>query len=129
VARATHKLTSQVKYPDALDEDLTPAVARTFLLPFIMPALIAPESWGITDQPIGPNERRNLAALANLVGYIAYPDAEAADPTTKAGDRFVRVPLQEYIRTESATFRDWVMDGMSPRFNKNARGIADGDSC
>lgn len=30
----------QIKYPDAYDEDLTPIIARTVILPFILPALM-----------------------------------------------------------------------------------------
>lgn len=95
----------QVKYPDSEDRELTPIVAKTVILPFVTPALIAPESYGMVDQPIGPKERKNLAAIAHLIGCIASPDVA---PTQ---DRFVRVPLAEYIQKESAPFRDWVLDG------------------
>jgi hypothetical protein len=30
----------QIKYPDAYDDDLTPIIARTVVLPFILPALM-----------------------------------------------------------------------------------------
>lgn len=30
----------QIKYPEAYDEDLTPIIARTVVLPFILPALM-----------------------------------------------------------------------------------------
>jgi Ras GTPase-activating-like protein IQGAP2/3 len=36
----SHALMKQIKYPDAYDEDLTPIIARTVVLPFILPALM-----------------------------------------------------------------------------------------
>jgi Ras GTPase-activating-like protein IQGAP2/3 len=60
----------------------------------------------MVDQPIGQVERRNLAAVANLLTHVAAQD----DPSSLK-DRFVRVPLQEYIKSEGPIFRDWIMDG------------------
>jgi Ras GTPase-activating-like protein IQGAP2/3 len=60
----------------------------------------------MVDQPIGPVERRNLAAVANLLTHVAAQE----DPNSLK-DRFVRVPLQEYIKSEGPIFRDWIMDG------------------
>jgi Ras GTPase-activating-like protein IQGAP2/3 len=72
----------------------------------------APESFGMVDQPIGQVERRNLAAVANLLTHVAAQD----DPSSLK-DRFVRVPLQEYIKSEGPIFRDWIMDGeLNPIF-------------
>lgn len=101
---------AQVKYPDALDEDLTPIVAKTAVLPFLLPGLVAPESFNIVPQRVGPAERRNLAAIATLIGYVATPDTPpgATDPK----ERFVKVPLQEYIKKEGVAFRDWILEGM-----------------
>ena len=69
----------------------------------------APESFGMVDQPIGQMERRNLAAVANLLTHVAAQE----DPSSLK-DRFVRVPLQEYIKSEGPVFRDWIMDGGFP---------------
>jgi len=52
-------------------------------------------------------QRRNLAAIVNLVIHVAEQDFVSSD------DHFVRTPLKEYIWSESATFRDWVLDGQS----------------
>jgi Ras GTPase-activating-like protein IQGAP2/3 len=97
-----------VKYPDALDEDLTPIVAKTVVLPFLLPAIIAPESFGIAPSGFGPTERKNLAAVANLITCIASPELAGL---AGAKDRFVRVPLKEYIMKESMPFRDWIIEG------------------
>lgn len=63
----------------------------------------------MVDQPIGPMERRNLAAVANLLTHVAAQE----DPNS-LNDRFVRVPLQEYIKSEGPILKDWIMDGRSP---------------
>ncbi|RXK36438.1 hypothetical protein M231_06282 [Tremella mesenterica] len=98
-------LALRVKYPDAFDHELTPVVAKTVILPFLLPAIIAPETFGILDTPIGAIERRNLAAIASLVTHVASQDLSSS---TK--DRFIRVPLQEYIRADGEVFRDWIME-------------------
>lgn len=98
-------LALRVKYPETTDEELTPSVARTAVLPFILPALIAPESYGIAQQAIGAVERRNLAAIANLITHVA-----AQDLSNSPRDWFIRTPLQEFIRAEGAIFRDWILD-------------------
>lgn len=99
----------------AADEELSPVVAKYFLLPFLLPGLVAPEAWGIMDptNPLGPAERRNLAAIANLVTIIATPTPPAGNMAATGADRFVRMPLQEYIARESVQFRDWLMDRKS----------------
>jgi Ras GTPase-activating-like protein IQGAP2/3 len=51
-------------------------------------------------------ERRNLAAVANLLTHVAAQE----DPNS-LNDRFVRVPLQEYIKSEGPILKDWIMDG------------------
>ena len=96
----------------ATDEELSPIVAKCFLLPFLLPGLIAPEAWGIIDpsNPLGPAERRNLAAIANLVGIIAAPSPPEGNLAASGAERFVRMPLQEYIARETVHFRDWLMD-------------------
>jgi Ras GTPase-activating-like protein IQGAP2/3 len=70
----------------------------------------------MVDQPIGQVERRNLAAVANLLTHVAAQE----DPSSLK-DRFVRVPLQEYIKSEGPIFRDWIMDGMSRLFLADLR--------
>lgn len=96
----------------ATDEELSPIVAKCFVLPFLLPGLIAPEAWGIIDpsNPLGPAERRNLAAIANLVGIIATPTPPSGNMAATGAERFVRMPLQEYIARESVQFKDWIMD-------------------
>ena len=76
----------------------------------------APESFGMVDQPIGQVERRNLAAVANLLTHVAAQE----DPSSLK-DRFVRVPLQEYIKSEGPIFRDWIMDGRSTSYYRRDR--------
>ncbi|ORX39865.1 hypothetical protein BD324DRAFT_576164 [Kockovaella imperatae] len=97
-------LALRVKFPDVSDELLTPIVARAVVFPFILPAIIAPESFGIVEHGIGAQERRNLAAIANLITHVAAQDF------TSSKDHFVRTPLQEFIRSEGISFRDWVLD-------------------
>jgi Ras GTPase-activating-like protein IQGAP2/3 len=65
----------------------------------------APEPFGIAAQSIGSMERRNLAAIASLITHVATQDFDAVN------DRFVTVPLQEYIKSDGVAFRDWVMEG------------------
>ena len=81
----------------------------------------APESFGMVDQPIGQVERRNLAAVANLLTHVAAQD----DPSSLK-DRFVRVPLQEYIKSEGPIFRDWIMDGELNRIHRSDELIGSG---
>ena len=49
-------------------------------------------------------ERRNLAAIANLITHVATQDF------TSTKDHFVRTPLQEFIRSEGVPFREWILD-------------------
>ena len=115
-------LALRVKDPNAMDEELTTIVARTVVVPFILPALVyvppftschpltdssAPEVFGIQSEsgPIGPLQRRNLNCIANLINHVA-----AQDFTSTNVDHFVRTPLREYIRSEGAMFHDWIMD-------------------
>jgi Ras GTPase-activating-like protein IQGAP2/3 len=51
-------------------------------------------------------QRRNLAAIANLITHVATQDFISVQ------DWFVRTPLQEYIRSDGIPFRDWVMEGV-----------------
>jgi len=66
----------------------------------------APETFGIAPQGVGPVERRNLAIIANLISHVA-----AQEMANTVKDWFVRTPLQEYIRSDGALFRDFVLDG------------------
>ena len=66
----------------------------------------APEVYGICEPgSMEAMRRRNLAAISNLVVHVAEQDF------TSNNDHFVRTPLKEYIWSESAPFRDWVLDG------------------
>jgi Ras GTPase-activating-like protein IQGAP2/3 len=59
---------------------------------------------------IGPVQRRNLAAIANLITHVAEQDFVSTN------DHFVRTPLREYIKAEGPNFRDWVLDGRSDTY-------------
>ncbi|KAL7423921.1 iqgap-related protein [Cryptotrichosporon argae] len=94
----------RVKYPDSPDGELWPVVAKTVVLPFILPAIIAPETYGVVDA-VDPMQRRNLAAIAGLLDHVANQDYEPA-----GADRLVRVPLFDYIKAEGKIFGDWILD-------------------
>lgn len=57
--------------------------------------------------PIGPVQRRNLAAIANLITHVAEQDFMGLH------DHFVRTPLNQFIQAEGPAFRNWVLDGES----------------
>ncbi|KAK4688659.1 Ras GTPase-activating-like protein IQGAP2/3, partial [Tremellales sp. Uapishka_1] len=97
-------LALRIRYPDIVDAELTPIVAKTVVLPFILPAIIAPETYSISP-PVGAVERRNLATIANLITHVA-----AQDFSNSPKDRLVRVPLSEYIRSEGVPFSGWIID-------------------
>jgi Ras GTPase-activating-like protein IQGAP2/3 len=56
---------------------------------------------------IGPVQRRNLAAIANLITHVAEQDHMGLH------DHFVRTPLKQFIQSEGPAFKDWVLDGES----------------
>lgn len=66
----------------------------------------APEVYGMTSDhgPIGPVQRRNLAAIANLITHVAEQDFMGLH------DHFVRTPLNQFIQAEGPAFKDWVLD-------------------
>lgn len=92
----------RVKYSDYSDTQLWPIVAKSVIMPFIIPAIVAPETYDIADN-VNPIQRRNLSAIATLLGYVAGQDF--AKP-----DRMMQVPLNEYIRAEGYNMGDWILD-------------------
>ena len=66
----------------------------------------APESFSIAQQSIGPVERYNLAAIANLITHVA-----AQELSNIVKDWFVRTPLMEYIRSDGVHLCDFILDG------------------
>ncbi|OCF36552.1 IQ domain-containing GTPase activating protein [Kwoniella heveanensis BCC8398] len=98
-------LALQTKFPEATDDELVPVVARTVVLPFILPAIIAPEQYGIAPDGVGPLERRNLAEIANLVSHIA-----GQQYTNTPEQRLVRTPLEAFISASAWPFREWILD-------------------
>ncbi|WVF72140.1 hypothetical protein IAT40_006952 [Kwoniella sp. CBS 6097] len=98
-------LALQTKFPEATDDELVPVVARTVVLPFILPAIIAPEQYGIASDGVGPLERRNLAEIANLVSHVA-----GQQYTNTPNQRLVRTPLEAFISASAWPFREWILD-------------------
>ncbi|WVQ98721.1 hypothetical protein IAU59_005852 [Kwoniella sp. CBS 9459] len=98
-------LALQTKFPEATDDELVPVVARTVVLPFILPAIIAPEQYGIAPDGVGPLERRNLAEIANLVSHVA-----GQQYTNTPEQRLVRTPLEAFISASAWPFREWILD-------------------
>ncbi|WWC90034.1 uncharacterized protein L201_004964 [Kwoniella dendrophila CBS 6074] len=98
-------LALQTKFPDATDEELVPVVARTVVLPFILPAIIAPEQYGLAPDGVGPQERRNLAEIANLATHVA-----GQQYTDTPDQRLVRTPLDAFINASAMPFREWILD-------------------
>ncbi|WWC69466.1 uncharacterized protein I206_103406 [Kwoniella pini CBS 10737] len=98
-------LALQTKFPEAPDEELVPVVARTVVLPFILPAIIAPEQYGLAPDGVGPQERRNLAEIANLVTHVA-----GQQYTDTPEQRLVRTPLEAFISASAMPFREWILD-------------------
>jgi len=94
----------RVRFQDEPDSVLWPVVAKTVILPFILPAIVAPETYGIAES-VNPIQRRNLTAIANLFTHVAAQGFSRAEK-----DRLVRVPLDEYIRAEGRRMGDWVLD-------------------
>lgn len=92
----------RVKYSDYSDAQLWPIVAKCVIMPFILPAIVAPETYDIAES-VNPIQRRNLSAIATLLGYIAGQDFAKQD-------RLVQVPLNEYIRAEGYNMGDWILD-------------------
>ncbi|EKD00643.1 cytoskeletal protein binding protein [Trichosporon asahii var. asahii CBS 8904] len=86
------------------DSLLWPVVAKAVVMPFILPAIAAPETYGIAEN-VNPVMRRNLNAIAHLLGLIASQDLGL---TVK--DRLVREPLQEYIRVAGKEMSDFIFD-------------------
>lgn len=95
----------RVRFQDEDDSTLWPVVAKTVVLPFILPAIVAPEIYGIAES-VNPVQRRNLSVIANLLTYVVSQDFTNPDK-----DRLMRVPLNEYIRAEGQRMSDWVLDG------------------
>ncbi|WVW83094.1 hypothetical protein I302_105112 [Kwoniella bestiolae CBS 10118] len=98
-------LALQTKFPEATDEELVPVVARTVVLPFILPAIIAPEQYGLAPDGVGPQERRNLAEIANLISHVA-----GQQYTDTPDQRLVRTPLEAFISASAMPFREWILD-------------------
>ncbi|KAK6902926.1 hypothetical protein I203_108186 [Kwoniella mangroviensis CBS 8507] len=98
-------LALQTKFPEATDEELVPVVARTVVLPFILPAIIAPEQYGLAPDGVAPQERRNLAEIANLVSHVA-----GQQYTDTPDQRLVRTPLEAFISASAMPFREWILD-------------------
>jgi Ras GTPase-activating-like protein IQGAP2/3 len=92
----------RVRYSDHSDSQLWPIVAKAVIMPFIIPALVAPETYDIVDS-VNPVQRRNLSCIATLLGYVAGQDFAKRD-------RLVQVPLNEYIRAEGYNMGDWILD-------------------
>ncbi|WWD15905.1 hypothetical protein CI109_100329 [Kwoniella shandongensis] len=98
-------LALQRKFPEATDEELVPVVARTVVLPFILPAIVAPEQYGMAPEGVGAIERRNLAEIANLITHIA-----GQEYTNTPDQRLIRTPLEAFINTAAMPFREWILD-------------------
>ncbi|WVR05248.1 hypothetical protein IAU60_002260 [Kwoniella sp. DSM 27419] len=98
-------LALQTKFPEATDDELVPVVARTVILPFILPAIVAPEQYGIAPDGVGPLERRNLAEIANLVTHVA-----GQQYTNTPDQRLIRTPLEAFIAASAIPFREWILD-------------------
>ncbi|TXT04877.1 hypothetical protein VHUM_03960 [Vanrija humicola] len=97
-------LALRVRFQDRSDWELWPVVARCVILPFILPAIGAPETYDIADD-VNPVQRRNLQQIANLLQHIATQDFSRNDR-----DRLVRVPLYEYISAAGQRLGDWIFD-------------------
>lgn len=97
-------LALRVRFQDRSDWELWPIVARCVILPFILPAIVAPETYDIADD-VNPVQRRNLQQIANLLQHIATQDFSRNDR-----DRLVRVPLYEYISSAGQRVGDWILD-------------------
>ncbi|ODO11581.1 hypothetical protein I350_00363 [Cryptococcus amylolentus CBS 6273] len=98
-------LALQTKFPDATDDDLVPVVAKTVILPFLLPAIIAPEQFGMAPEGVGAVERRNLSELANLLTHVA-----GQEYTNTPDQRLLRTPLEAFITAMAMPFREWVLD-------------------
>ncbi|KAK8869822.1 hypothetical protein IAR55_000390 [Kwoniella newhampshirensis] len=98
-------LALQRKFPEASDEELVPVVARTVVLPFILPAIIAPEQYGMAPDGVGAVERRNLAEIANLITHVA-----GQEYTNTPDQRLIRTPLEAFISSAAMPFREWILD-------------------
>ncbi|KLT44776.1 hypothetical protein CC85DRAFT_242013 [Cutaneotrichosporon oleaginosum] len=92
----------RVRYSDHNDSELWPIVAKAVIMPFVLPALVAPETYDIVES-VNPVQRRNLSHIATLLGYVAGQDYAKRD-------RLVQVPLNEYIRAEGYNMGDWILD-------------------
>ncbi|BEJ15204.1 hypothetical protein CspHIS471_0409710 [Cutaneotrichosporon sp. HIS471] len=92
----------RVRYSDHSDSQLWPIVAKSVIMPFIIPALVAPETYDIAVN-VNTVQRRNLSAIGMLLGYVAGQDFAKRD-------RLVQVPLNEYIRAEGFNMGDWILD-------------------
>ncbi|AFR93269.2 IQ domain-containing protein containing GTPase activating protein [Cryptococcus neoformans C23] len=98
-------LALQRKFPEAMDDDLVPVVARTVILPFLLPAIIAPEQFGMAPDGVGAVERRNLSELANLLTHVA-----GQAYTDTPDQRLMRTPLEAFITAMALPFREWLLD-------------------
>ncbi|KAE8538000.1 hypothetical protein D1P53_006067 [Cryptococcus gattii VGV] len=98
-------LALQRKFPEAMDDDLVPVVARTVILPFLLPAIVAPEQFGMAPDGVGAVERRNLSELANLLTHVA-----GQGYTDTPDQRLIRTPLEAYITAMAFPFREWLLD-------------------
>lgn len=98
-------LALQRKFPEAMDDDLVPVVARTVILPFLLPAIVAPEQFGMAPDGVGAVERRNLSELANLFTHVA-----GQGYTDTPDQRLIRTPLEAFITAMAFPFREWLLD-------------------
>nr|KIR50475.1 IQ domain-containing GTPase activating protein [Cryptococcus bacillisporus CA1280] len=98
-------LALQRKFPEAMDDDLVPVVARTVILPFLLPAIVAPEQFGMAPDGVGAVERRNLSELANLLTHVA-----GQGYTDTPDQRLIRTPLEAFITAMAFPFREWLLD-------------------
>ncbi|WVQ78096.1 hypothetical protein IAT38_000177 [Cryptococcus sp. DSM 104549] len=98
-------LALQRKFPEATDDELVPVVSRTVVLPFILPAIIAPEQYGMAPDGVGAVERRNLSEIANLVTHVA-----GQEYTNTPDQRLLRTPLEAFIVAEAMPFREYILD-------------------
>lgn len=95
-------LALRVRYQDHDDSELWPVVAKSVILPFIMPAIVAPETFDIAEN-VDPVQRRNLVNIGNLFTHVAAQ--EYSKP-----ERLVQLPLHEYIRAAGREMGDWIFD-------------------
>ncbi|GAA5869494.1 hypothetical protein JCM3774_001467 [Rhodotorula dairenensis] len=99
-AREVFRILRQ-RYATEDERECLRVVAHLVYYRFLQPAILAPESFGLVDGVVPPEQRHNLSEVCKLLNQIAVGRLFGSDQPHLA-------PMNDFIRTSSETFLEWI---------------------